>query len=223
MFIRHTLLVTAGTSHFPQSFYHGRASRQGLASIRTVRLAMLSSFSGGRASLAFFLVFCLAFLLCPAAAVQPPGTALRLPVAPLIRNAGYVFMGTVTAVQQAAPSHQNAVATVRITFRVDQGIQGVRAGQTLEIHEWAGLWQSGERYRPGERVLLFLYRPSRLGLTSSVGGSMGRFVVDSQGQIVLQPGQIPALSADPTVKSQLRGRVRISAEDLGRMVRRAER
>jgi hypothetical protein len=71
-------------------------------------------------------------------------------------------------------------------FRVDEAIRNVRRGQTVEINEWAGLWQSGERYRPGERVLLFLYPPSRLGLTSPVGNRAGRFAVNRAGLITVK-------------------------------------
>jgi len=62
----------------------------------------------------------------------------------------------------------------------------VRRGQTVEINEWAGLWQSGERYHAGERVLLFLYPPSRLGLTSPAGNRAGRFPVNRTGQVTLR-------------------------------------
>jgi hypothetical protein len=69
---------------------------------------------------------------------------------------------------------------------VDKAIRNVHRGQNLEINEWAGLWQSGERYRPGERVLLFLYPPSRLGLTSPVGNRAGRFAVNRAGLITVK-------------------------------------
>ena len=75
---------------------------------------------------------------------------------------------------------------MQVTFEVTEGIRGVRTGQTLVIREWAGLWESGARYRPGQRILLFLYRPSRLGLTSTVGGQMGRFPIDNKGQVMVQ-------------------------------------
>ena len=83
----------------------------------------------------------------------------------------------------------NSVPTTRITFHVDQAIRGVIKGQTLVIHEWAGVWESGESYRRGERVLLFLYRPSRLGLTSPVGGQQGRFKLDANGMAMLRQEQ----------------------------------
>jgi hypothetical protein len=128
----------------------------------------------------------------PAAAVKPldpPGIRI-LPQRPsLTLKAGYIFSGTVKAVERLTP-HANGVAVMRITFHVDQGLRGTRTGQTLVIREWAGLWQAGERYRPGERVMLFLYPPSKLGLTSPVGGASGRFGVDPGGQVVIEPRKV---------------------------------
>jgi len=134
-------------------------------------------------------------------------TAERLlgaPVAPVLpaahsptQNAGYIFSGTVKAVERVGPTNAASVPVMRITFLVESGIRGVRNGQTLTIREWAGLWDAGERYRPGERVMLFLYPPSKLGLTSPVGGSRGRFVVGTNGRIILSPRRLPS-GPDPS-------------------------
>ena len=105
---------------------------------------------------------------------------------PLTRSSGYIFAGTVKSVERAAAKGHD-VATVLINFHVDQAMRGVQAGQTLAIREWAGLWESGERYRKGEQVLLFLYPPSKLGLTSPVGGALGRFPIGRDGQVALYP------------------------------------
>jgi hypothetical protein len=109
------------------------------------------------------------------------------------RNSGYVFDGTVLSVERLAEMGPDSVPTVQITFRVERAIPGTRRGQVLTIREWAGLWNSGERYRTGERLLLFLYSPSKLGLTSPVGGPLGRFDVDSRGNVVLENGRLAAL------------------------------
>ena len=109
------------------------------------------------------------------------------------RNSGYVFDGTVLSVERLAEIGPDSVPTVQITFRVERAIRGTRKGQVLAIREWAGLWNSGERYRTGERLLLFLYSPSKLGLTSPVGGPLGRFAVDSRGNVVLENGRLAAL------------------------------
>src|SRR5207245_10411476 len=87
------------------------------------------------------------------------------------RNSGYIFSGTVLKIQRTTAG-ENAIAFTQVSFRVDQAIRGVRAGEILTIREWSGLWTSGERYRPGERVLLFLYPASKLGFASPVGGSL---------------------------------------------------
>ena len=71
-------------------------------------------------------------------------------------------------------------------------------GQQLTIHEWAGLWAVGERfYRVGERLMLFLHAPSKLGLTSPVGGAAGRFSVGQGGRILLDPVQAQNLNGAP--------------------------
>ena len=85
---------------------------------------------------------------------------------PVLRDSAKIFSGTVLQVEHRHSDSSSALATTRILFRVDQAIRSVKRGQVVEVNEWAGLWQSGERYHRGERVLLFLYPPSKLGLTS---------------------------------------------------------
>jgi hypothetical protein len=139
----------------------------------------------------------------------------------LTRKSGYIFAGTVTNVQRVGPAAANDVATVRITFRVERAILGVRAGQTLVIREWAGLWDSGERYRTGERLLLFLYRPSKLGLTSPVAGALGRFRMDRNGEVVLERTRMETLWSDPGIDMPLRGRTRVNGREFARAIQRA--
>ncbi len=173
--------------------------------------------------------------LPPPAAAQEARANSALPLAPslreLTRSSGYIFAGTVIAVQRVSANGANEVATIRITFRVEQAIRGVRTGQMLVIREWAGLWESGQRYRRGERVLLFLYRPSKLGLTSPVGGLLGRFAIDSNGQVVLDREILDqdlvdreragVVSSDPAIATGLRGKARVSRRDFARAIRRA--
>src|SRR5277367_5336757 len=137
---------------------------------------------------------------------------------PLTQSSGYIFAGTVKSVERVAPKG-NGVATVEINFHVDQGLRGVRTGQMLAIREWAVLWESGESYRLGERVLLFLYPPSKLGLTSPVQGPMGRFKIGPDGQIVLDPRRISFRPPRPGVRDALRGRTRVSPRELVRFLR----
>jgi hypothetical protein len=67
-----------------------------------------------------------------------------------------------------------------------EAIRGVRRGQVIQIREWGGLWDAGERYHKGEQVLLFLYPPGKAGLTSPVGGRGGRFQMDGAGRVLLK-------------------------------------
>ena len=129
----------------------------------------------------------------PAAAVKPlePPGLHNFPAYPsLSLKAGYIFSGTVKSVERITPRTNGAVAVMRVTFYVDQGLRGTRSGEMLVIREWAGLWQAGEQYRPGERVMLFLYPPSKLGLTSPVGGASGRFELDPRGRVIIEPRKV---------------------------------
>jgi hypothetical protein len=158
--------------------------------------------------------------LLPAAAqdsLVEPISKLRL----LTRNSGYIFDGTVLSVERVAGTEPDSVATVQVTFRVERAIRGTRNGQVLRIREWAGLWSSGERYRPGERLLLFLYSPSKLGLTSPVGGPLGRLAVDPGGNFVLEEARLAALPLDPASKVQLRGKNRVNTRALALAIQRA--
>jgi len=135
----------------------------------------------------------------------------------LVRAAGIIFSGHVTSIGRSPSSPGQAQACTTVTFLVERAMRGASAGHSLTIHEWAGLWSSGERYRVGEHVLLFLYSPSKLGLTSPVAGALGRFAVDSQGRIVLSARHVSSLAADP----MLGGKAVISYADFVQAVRRS--
>jgi hypothetical protein len=133
------------------------------------------------------------------------------------RSSGYVFAGTVQSITPITPKEKNGVATMRITFRVDQAIQGIRTGQVLTIQEWAGVWEAGQKYRPGEKVVLFLYPPSRLGLTSVVQGPMGRFAVGEDGRVVIGQGRTSGLP--PGLRARIGGRSRVDLGEFTRILR----
>lgn len=138
----------------------------------------------------------------------------------LTRNSGYIFDGTVLAVERVAPNEESMVPAVQITFRVGQALRGTRNGQVLTIREWAGLWNSGDRYRLGERLLLFLYSPGKLGLTSPVGGPWGRFAVDSSGNIVSE--NVASLGLNPVLPRQSQQKNRMSTRAFAAAIRRAD-
>jgi hypothetical protein len=137
------------------------------------------------------------------------------------RDSGFIFDGTVLSVGRVTESGSDTVPAVQITFRVERAIRGTRNGQVVTIREWAGLWNSGERYRTGERLLLFLYNPSKLGLTSPVGGPLGRFAVDSGGNVSLENGWLAALSLDPVSQRPLRGKGLVNSRAFALAVERS--
>lgn len=85
---------------------------------------------------------------------------------------------------------------------MEHALRGAQPGENLTIHEWAGLWNNGERYRVGDHVLLFLYSPGRLALTSPVAGSIGKFKLDAHNRILLTPLHQQAFSRDPALSGK---------------------
>jgi len=153
------------------------------------------------------------FLLLPAifAVAQRRPSVQVDNVNQLARSSGYIFSGTVLKIQRTAAG-ENAIAFTQVSFRVDQAIQGVRSGEILTIREWSGLWDSGERYRLGERVFLFLYPASKLGLTSPVGCTLGRFAVDRAGNVHINGPQRQSLSFH-RAQPRFVGRTRVSPRE----------
>jgi hypothetical protein len=137
----------------------------------------------------------------------------------LVRAAGIIFSGRVTSIGRLVTSPGENPASTTVTFQVEHAMRGASPGQNLTIHEWAGLWTGGERYRVGERVLRFLYAPGKLGLTSPVAGAMGRFAMDSEGKIVMSAQHVATLAADPI----LGGRTVVPYSDFALAVRRSKR
>jgi hypothetical protein len=139
---------------------------------------------------------------------QPPIASPPSGFAQLARAAGIIFSGTVVSVgRTSAIIPGQSVGSVAITFHVESAIRGATPGEDLTITQWIGLWSGGQRYRVGERVLLFLYPRSRIGLTSCVGAAMGRFAIDSSGYVWLSPQQILAFRTDPVFGGKSRVRV----------------
>jgi len=141
------------------------------------------------------------------AMAQAPTRSARLPRRPasrttvqqieamqpnLDRHAAIIFFGRVTDVSRIAPDFGVAEFSLQIIFAVENGIRGAQAGSEFRLLEWPGRWQTGERYRIGERYLLFLHDPNAAGLTSPVGGSAGRFLIDSKGTIDISSAAPPS-------------------------------
>jgi hypothetical protein len=192
------------------------------ASVFATRLAMPSILW----KLLLYGVLLFAAICCFASEMTHPGepspiSPIRL--RPLTIKSGYIFAGTVTNIAGTSSRAGKDVATVRITFHVDRGVRGVHTGQTLAIREWAGLWEYGQRYRVGEKVFLFLYQPSKLGLTSVVGGTQGQFPISRDGHVGIDPVLFPNRPAKPAPQPMPRGRISVPIEDFEHAIRVAER
>jgi hypothetical protein len=135
----------------------------------------------------------------------------------LARSAGLIFAGRVTAVVRHPATASNGIETVAVTFQVQQAIRGTSSGSKLTIRQWQGAWSAGQSYRVGENVLLFLYPLSKLGLTSIVGGRLGRFALDPAGRILLSAEQRAAFPTDPL----LGGRFLVTLDEMQQAVRQA--
>lgn len=137
--------------------------------------------------------------------------------AQLERAAGRIFAGSVTRIQRETAIPGQTIETVCISFHVENAIRGAVPGGEVTIREWIGLWSSGQTYQVGERVLLFLYPNSKIGLTSWVAGPMGHLAVDSSGEVLLTAQQMAAFRTDPV----LGGKSRLPFSDFALAVRRA--
>lgn len=162
----------------------------------------------------------------PAGDFFTPHFPARPPMAPgpgvfeqMVRAAGIIFSGRVTAIGRALSPPEQATASTSVTFHVERALRGTFPGEILTIREWSGLWTGRERYHVGDKVLLFLYPPGKLGLTSPVGGAMGKFSLDAQGRILVNDQLTPALLADPI----LGGKTAIDYGEFARAVRRSGR
>lgn len=151
-----------------------------------------------RRTCVFFLISVFAWVsLELAAAQQSDELAAARALGPewkqLSRAAGMVFAGTVLGAVPPATKNP-AMPTIEVKFRVDRAITGVHRGEVLTIREWAAAWSRQREMRPGQRVLLFLYPPSRLGLTSPVGGPLGQIALSGNGDTVVPSARVPVAS-----------------------------
>ncbi len=158
-----------------------------------------------RRGLQFVLVLALALasLSSFVAAQQPDQVVAERVLGPkwkqLSQHAGMIFAGTVLVPTTQVDSNPGLAderlvtgtsagmaPVVKLSFRVDEAIAGVEQGQVFSIREWAG---ASSRQRPmgkGQHFLMFLYPPSRLGLTSPVDGSMGQIALGTTSINVVQ-------------------------------------
>jgi hypothetical protein len=115
-----------------------------------------------------------------AGAQTAPDASVTAALGNLSARAATVFVGQVTAIQRGA-------GVVEVVFRVDTPVLG-QAGATYTLREWAGMWPPGmQRFRVGERALVFLHGASSAGLSSAVDGDEGVVpaMADANGTVLL--------------------------------------
>jgi len=150
----------------------------------------------------------------------------------LSRRAGMIFAGTVlSTTPQAAnvqPTGRSAGATpaIELRFRIEEAIAGVDPGQVLTIHEWTGAWTMHRPMSKGQHILIFLYPPSHLGLTSPVGGPLGQVALDPSGKSVSKTTPRPTFALNLRSSSSAPPRptvdnARVSVLQLERAIRSA--
>ena len=98
----------------------------------------------------------------------------------MVASANRVFYGQCLSVEtRTEPATGLQVRFYR--FRVLDGLKGVGPGETVVVRQLSGAVGGPVsvpgmvQYQKGQRVLLFLHKDSRLGLTSPVGMSQGLF------------------------------------------------
>ena len=103
----------------------------------------------------------------------------------LAGRADRIFAGRCLSVRSIP--HPQLGAVEQVTFEVEESIKG-QLGSRLTIRMLPSRQSVAgpSQFKEGERVLLFLYRDSDLGLTSPVAMGQGRFsiVTDKQGRSV---------------------------------------
>ena len=136
-------------------------------------------------------------LLSPLLAVSQTLPPASVSLQQLNAFSGTIFSGTVLQIGRTNAEGQQPAA-VRVRFRVDQAVQGCVAGETITVDEWAELWMRGDRYRKGQRVVLFLYPNSQTGFSSSVAGDVGMYVIGPDGLLRTTPQQASSLVTQAT-------------------------
>lgn len=128
---------------------------------------------------ALLLAVCLIVFACAPCLTHAQSSAITQPrnLVELSTLADRIVQGKVTAVSvERHPDYRNLM-TLLITVSVEDVLKGAQA-KTVTFRQF--IWDPRDvanagGYRAGEGVLLFLNRPTSLGLTSPVGLGQGRF------------------------------------------------
>lgn len=112
----------------------------------------------------------------------------------------------------------------RVNFSRGRADRGRRARTSPDDSRVGGSMGHASPMSKGQHILIFLYPPSRLGLTSPVGGSLGQVALDSSGNSVAPSAQESAISSRPDSSLDPRAReavANVSVMQLERAIRGA--
>ena len=120
-------------------------------------------------------LFTATLILATLAAEPQQATTQEAVLRTLFDNAGTIFTGEVTAIRQAPYS-----SIIEVDFHVEDAIRGVQ-NSTYTLHQWIThpLFLDAP-YQLGERNLLFLHALTPSGLSSPVGGQIGKIPLQNQ-------------------------------------------
>ena len=121
-----------------------------------------------------------------ASAVVPAGVSTVL--VDLASRAAVIFTGQVLAITPTA-------GVVDVRFQIDTPIRNCPQNGDYVLREWAGLWMAHpDRYRVGQRVLLFLTARGAAGMSAPVDVNDGivPLVATAQPPIMDASGTVPA-------------------------------
>jgi len=130
-------------------------------------------------TIAVIIFFAVTLYVSSAAHAQRGAITLPRNLADLSSNAGQIIQGRVVSATVEPDPRYNHLQTLVLTLAVDDVLKG-QAPSTFTFREF--LWDIRDisdraGYHLGDEVLLFLNRPTTLGLVSPVGLQQGRFRV----------------------------------------------
>ncbi len=134
----------------------------------------------------------------PTSAAVPTGVSAVL--VDLASRAAVIFTGQVLAVTPAA-------GVVDIRFQIDSPIRNCPQNGDYVVREWAGLWTAHpNRYRVGQRVLLFLTARGAAGMSAprDVDDGIVPLVATAKQPIMDASGTVPADAPSGELTADLR-------------------
>ena len=140
-------------------------------------------------------VLCLVLLGLLFVSVLPLQAQVRqVDLREMVAASGMIFSGTVTEVRGAMD--ENGKIVTYTTFRIEKPIEGVMGGE-VTIKLFGGeangrrMYLAHMRYfSVGERMLVMLYPPSRLGFTSPIGMGQGAWKVTRDNKVLNVSGKV---------------------------------